>query len=196
MKKLSLRDIVVYLLIGLILLFVISTLQRWDSRDRLVYSDVRQLIEQQKVKELWVKGDSVYLRLRETLEDGSDTVSYRISSFPVFYDDLNDLIVREWQLGRIERYDYPEPVGPAWWQSLLPYLAIAVLFGVMWYLLFLRQGGAGGGGEGGAHDAAARPPVAAGAGVHGLLLGSGGVDGAHEGLLDAKSIVDDLGHGG
>ena len=35
-----------------------------------------------------------------------------------------------------------------------------------------------------AHDAAARAPVPAGAGVHGLLGGGG--DGAHEGLLDAE----------
>ena len=33
-------------------------------------------------------------------------------------------------------------------------------------------------------------------GVHGLLLGGGGVDGTHEGLLDAEGVVDDLGHGG
>ena len=147
MKKLSLRDVATYLLIGLVLLFVVSTLQRWDDQDRLVYSDVRQLIEQQKIQELWFKDDTIYLRLRQALEDGTDTVSYRIYSFPLFYDDLNDLIVKEWQLGRIDRYDYPEPAGPSWWESLLPYLLIAVLFGVMWYFLFLRQGGAGGGGD-------------------------------------------------
>ena len=147
MKKLSLRDVATYLLIGLVLLFVVSTLQRWDDQDRLVYSDVRQLIEQQKVQELWVKDDTVHLRLRQALEDGTDTVSYRIYSFPLFYDDLNDLIVKEWQLGRIDRYDYPEPAGPSWWESLLPYLLMAVLFGVMWYFLFLRQNGAGGGGD-------------------------------------------------
>ena len=52
MKKLSLRDVATYLMIGLVLLFVVSTLQSRDRQDRLVYSDVRQLIEQQKVKEL------------------------------------------------------------------------------------------------------------------------------------------------
>ena len=147
MKKLSLRDVATYLMIGLVLLFVVSTLQSRDRQDRLVYSDVRQLIEQQKVKELWFKDDTVYLRLRQALEDGTDTVSYEVYSFPLFYDDLNDLIVKEWQLGRIDRYDYPEPVRPSWWQSLLPYLVIALLFGGMWYFLFLRQGGAGGGGD-------------------------------------------------
>ena len=32
-------------------------------------------------------------------------------------------------------------------------------------------------------------------GVHSLLLGSGGVDGGHERLLNAELVVDDLGKG-
>jgi len=148
MKKLSMRDLTSYLLIGLVLLFVISTLQSWDARTELVYSDVRQLIEQQKVQELWVRDDTVYLRLRQALEDGTDTVSYEIYSFPLFYDDLNDLIVKEWQLGRIDRYDYPDPATPSLWETLMPYLLMAVLFFVMWYFLFLRQNGGVGGDKG------------------------------------------------
>ena len=144
MKKFSMRDLTSYLLIGLVLLFVVTTLQSWDRQDGVVYSDVRQLIEQQKVQELWVRDDTVYLKLRQPLEDGTETVSYQIYSFALFYEDLNDLIVKEWQMGRIDRYDYPEPVTPSWWEALLPYLFMAVLFFVMWYFLFLRQNGGGG----------------------------------------------------
>ena len=57
-------------------------------------------------------------------------------------------------------------------------------------------GGAGGGGDDVAQNTAACPPVPAGTGVHGLLLGGGGMDGGHEGLLNAEGVVDDLGHGG
>ena len=156
MRKLSMRDLASYLLIGLVLLFVISTLQSRDPLDAVVYSDVRQLIEQQKVQELWVRENTVHLKLREPLEDGTETVSYQIYSFPLFYEDLNDLIVREWQLGRIDRYDYPEPAGPSWWESLLPYLLMAVLFFVMWYFLFLRQNGGGGGDRGASRFGKAR----------------------------------------
>ena len=59
-----------------------------------------------------------------------------------------------------------------------------------------RLGRAGGGGNDVAQDAAAGTPVPARPGVHSLLLGSGGVDGGHQRLLDAEGVVDDLGHGG
>ena len=58
-----------------------------------------------------------------------------------------------------------------------------------------RLGSAGGGGDDVAQHAAARAPVPARPCVHGLLLGGGGVDGGHQGLPDAKGVVDDLGHG-
>lgn len=150
MKRISLRDMMTYLLIGLVLLFALSTLQSWNKGDDLVYSDVRQLIEQQKVRELWVTGDTVHLRLWTAKPDGTDTEKYQVYSFPVFYDDLNSLIVQQWQLGHIERYDYPEPDRPTWLETLLPYLGMALLFGVMWYVLFLRQGGGSPGGDSGA----------------------------------------------
>ena len=57
-------------------------------------------------------------------------------------------------------------------------------------------GRAGGGGDDVVEDGAAGAPVAAAPGVHGLLLGSGGVDGGHQALLDAELLVDDLGQRG
>ena len=56
-------------------------------------------------------------------------------------------------------------------------------------------GGTRGGGNDIVEDGAARAPIAATAGVDGLLLGGGGVDGGHERLLDAELVVDDLGKG-
>ena len=54
-------------------------------------------------------------------------------------------------------------------------------------------GCAGGGGDDVVEDGTTRAPVAAAAGVHGLLLGGGGMDGGHQGLLDAELLVDDIG---
>ena len=57
-------------------------------------------------------------------------------------------------------------------------------------------GGAGGGGDDVVEDGAAGAPVAAATGVHGLLLGGGGVDGGHEALLDAELLMHHLGQRG
>ena len=56
--------------------------------------------------------------------------------------------------------------------------------------------GAGGGGDYVVEYAPAGAPVAAGAGVYGLLLGCGGVYGGHKALLYAEVIVNNLGKGG
>ncbi len=148
-RKIALRDVATYLLIALLLLFTLSVLMEGNKKQTLVYSDVRQLLEQQKVKELWVEDQVVHLRLREALPDGTETLSYTIYSFPLFYEDLNDLIVREWQMGRLERYDYPEPDVPTWWEVLLPYVGMGLVLLLLWRILFARQmqGGGGNGGD-------------------------------------------------
>ena len=55
-------------------------------------------------------------------------------------------------------------------------------------------GSAGGRGNDIAQDAAAGAPIPAGPGIHRLLFGRGGVNGGHQGLLDAEGIMDNLGH--
>ncbi len=146
-KTISLRDVVFYLFVLLALLLSLSLLTGQKPREaKLVYSDIRQLLEQQKVQELWVKDNAVHLLLRPEGKEEGKTVSYPIYSFPLFYEDLNELIVREWQMGRLERYDYPPPELPSWWERLLPYLSIALIGFLLWRL-FSQQSQGGGGGE-------------------------------------------------
>ena len=96
MRNTSMRPLLSYLLVALLLMFAITSMQTKNAgQDTLVYSDVRQLIEQQKVRSLTVEEDAVHLTLWEAQAYGTETVSYSIYSFPLFYDDLNDLIVKE-----------------------------------------------------------------------------------------------------
>ena len=145
MRNTSMRPLLSYLLVALLLMFAITSMQAKNAgQDTLVYSDVRQLIEQQKVRSLTVEEDAVHLTLWEAQADGTETVSYSIYSFPLFYDDLNDLIVKEWQLGRIEAYDYPEYSQPSLWETLLPDLLMMALIFAMFYFMMNRQNGGGG----------------------------------------------------
>ena len=187
MKKLSGRDLSFFVLVGLLFLFALTTLQGRGQEDSVVYSDVRQLIEQQKVQELWVEDDTVYLRLWDPAAEGREVVSYPIYSFELFYDDLNELIVREWQLGRIERYDYPEPSRPSVFQMVLPYLSVGLLMVFLWFLLMKRQGGGDGGGAARFGKAKARtlPP-------EGKRVTFADVAGADEEKEELREIVDFL----
>ena len=61
-----------------------------------------------------------------------------------FYSDLNDLVKEQKAAGIITSYSYPPPDATNWLEIILPYLMMALLFGVMWYFMTMRaQGGMG-----------------------------------------------------
>ena len=145
MKKISLRDISFYALILLIFLGTLWTLQSMDAGDRATYAQVRRALEQQNVETLVVDQDN---NLILNLKDGG-TLTYELSSFELFYLDFNDTIVNQWRAGIISDYDYIlEDTTPPLWMTFLPYLAILLVFGLLFYFMFIRQNGAGGGGGG------------------------------------------------
>lgn len=146
MKKLNIRDLTFYALIFLILAATVLTLQNMDAGQSPSYAEIRSLLEQEQVETVKVDGNTVILTLKEAL-NGKYTVSYELYSFELFYNDFNDLIVRQWENGVISDYDYPDNPTPPWWQAILPYVAITVVFGILWYFMFLRQAGGGGGGD-------------------------------------------------
>lgn len=80
--------------------------------------------------------------------DDTSTVTYELSNFYVFYNDLHELIDQQRSEGIIEDYDYPMGVQGSWWYQYLPYLAGHPGDGGLAYMLFLRQSAASGGGGG------------------------------------------------
>jgi len=145
LKKMNARDMTFYALIFLILIATVLTLQNMDSGQSLSYAQIRSLLEREQVEAIDVEKNNVTLSLKEAL-DGKYAVTYEIYSFELFYADFNELIVDQWENGVISDYDYPDDPTPPWWQSVLPYVAIAVIFGMLWYFMFLRQAGGGVGG--------------------------------------------------
>ena len=159
MKKISLRDVVLYCLIIFVLVSVLWTLQNMKNGPEPSYADIRVLLEQQKVSKVTVDAhNNLVLTLREPV-NGSDVVTRKLYSFELFYDEFNDLLVQQYRLGILDDYDYPEDPTPPAWMSFVPYLAIFALFALMWYFMFLRQGGGGGGGDKTARFGRARTPM-------------------------------------
>ena len=136
------------LFLGLVIVLCLSMLWQMDTREgKLEYSQVRQLLEQEKVEALRVATDgTLTLTLREKL-NGSKQVSYKLYSFQLFYDDMNDLVLEQYHKGIIKSYDYPKPQTTNWFSLLLPYVAMAVVLGLLWYFLVLRAQGGGMGGD-------------------------------------------------
>ncbi|MCI7158681.1 MAG: ATP-dependent zinc metalloprotease FtsH [Flintibacter sp.] len=111
------------------------------------YSQIRTLFEQEKVKNFSVKDNVLTMTVRGEGDDTS-TVTYELSNFYVFYNDLHELIDQQRSEGIIEDYDYPMGVQGSWWYQYLPYLLVILVMAGLAYMLFLRQSAASGGGGG------------------------------------------------
>lgn len=146
MKKISLRDIVFYVLIFAVLISVVTALQGTGKQNQATYADLRALFEQEQVIYFEAEEDEVALILRELDENGKNkTAIYPIASFDVFYSDMKDVIDQQWKSGIIEDYDYPQGFVAPWWLSFVPYLAVILVFVVLWYFVMVRRNGGGGG---------------------------------------------------
>ena len=112
----------------------------------ITYGQIRRLLEEQQVSQVSLQDDgSLSLWLKEPV-DGQATVQYDVGNPDWFREDFNDLIVEQQRLGIISDYDYPKSWEPPYWWSFLPTVAILLVFGLLWYFMFLRQTGGGGGG--------------------------------------------------
>ena len=132
--------------LAVVIILCMNMLWQMDTREgKLEYSQVRQLFEQEKVESLSVATNgTLTMTLREEV-NGSKTVTYKLYSFQLFYEDLNDLVLEQYHKGIIKSYDYPEPQTTNWLSVLLPYVAMAAVLGLLWYFMILRnQGGMGG----------------------------------------------------
>ena len=147
MKRFSPRDLALYLLLLLLTLFAVDTLQQMNRADDPSYSQIRTLFEQEKVKNFSVKDNVLTMTVRGEGDDTS-TVTYELSNFYVFYNDLHELIDQQRSEGIIEDYDYPMGVQGSWWYQYLPYLLVILVMAGLAYMLFLRQSAASGGGGG------------------------------------------------
>ena len=146
LKRISLRDVVFYLLIFLVLISLVTAMRNMDRSESAIYSDLRTLFLQEQVVYFEAEEDQVTVLLRETDEQGRNrTAVFPLASFSVFYNDMHELIDQQWQEGIIEAYDYPPGFVAPWWFSIVPYAVIFLVFGLLFYFVFVRQAGAGGG---------------------------------------------------
>ena len=148
MKRFSSRDVVLYLMLLLLMIFAVNTVQQMDEADDPTYSQVRTLFEQEKVKYFVLNGNDLGLQIREE-GDKVSTVHYQLPDLSVFYSDLHELIDQQHESGVLEGYDYKVGIEGTWWYRMLPYLVLLLVMAAFWYMMYLRQsGGSSGGGPG------------------------------------------------
>ena len=145
------RDLGFYVLLIVLLIATIFTMTKGDKEEPMVYSDLVDLFQEEKVKSFVTEGTDIILKLRTgetdpvTGEELTEEKSYSMYSFSVFYEDFHELIAQQYQDGIIEDYDYTEGFTIPWWASFLPYLLLIGAAMWLWYMMMKQSGGAGGG---------------------------------------------------
>ena len=146
LKKFSIRDLIFYGLAVLVLCVAIGTVQRMDAAEQPVYSQIRLLFEQEKVRYFQVEDNVITLHLRGEKEGDKDvTVEYKLADFDVFYEDMHEVIDRQYFKGILEDYDYIPDAKEPWWFSYVLYLAAFACMGFFFWSMTMRQSGGGGG---------------------------------------------------
>ena len=122
-------------LLVLIVMFGINMFKTVRAANDVTYHELKQLFEQEKVKEFSIADT----RLTAKLTDGS-TVGCDLYHFDLFYQDMHELVEAQAAAGIITGYDYWADHSTNWLEILLP--CILVLFGFFLIMGFTnRMGG-------------------------------------------------------
>ena len=145
MKRFSSRDVILYLMLILLMVFAVTTLQRMDQSRDPTYGQVRTLFEQERVQSFSLEGNNLTLEVRGE-GDATSILHYEVANLYIFYNDLHELIDQQRASGVLVDCDYKPGIESSWWFGLLPYLIIILVVGAFWYMMYLRQANASSGG--------------------------------------------------
>ncbi len=136
-RRMNFRPLIFLVLCLLVVMYLARTMSRQND---ITYGEMRQLFVQEKVQSFAINDT----RLTATLKDQT-TATCHIHDFALFYDDLNDLVVEQYEKGIITAYDYPSAAGTNWLQILLPYVLAVMAFILLMNLMTRMNGGGAGG---------------------------------------------------
>jgi len=145
LKRFSSRDVILYLMLILLMVFAVTTLQRMDQSRDPTYGQVRTLFEQERVQSFSLEGNNLTLEVRGE-GDATSILHYEVANLYIFYNDLHELIDQQRASGVLLDCDYKPGIESSWWFGLLPYLIIILVVGAFWYMMYLRQANASSGG--------------------------------------------------
>ena len=146
MRRFGPRDVVLYVLLGLMIFFTFSTLQHMDQNDTPTYSQIRTLFLRERVEYFTLEGKTLTLSLRDQNGGESVRLTYQVANPAMFQEDMREIINEQLSSGVLKGYDYPPGVEGSWWYNLIPYLVAAAVLCLFYFLLVRQRGTSGGGG--------------------------------------------------
>ena len=135
-RRFNFRSLFLLVLCLLVVMYLARSMTRQGD---ITYGEMRQLFVSEKVQSFAINDT----RLTATLADKT-TVTCQLYSFDLFFNDLNDLVVQQYEKGIITSYNYPAR-STNWLQILLPYVLAVMAFILLMNLMTRMNGGGAGG---------------------------------------------------
>ena len=137
-KKIGFGTILMVILAVCVVAYVVSTMR---TAGDIPYSELRQYFLEEKVQEFSISDTRITAKLK-----GGSTVTSDLYDFDLFYQDLNELVQKQYDSGIITAYNYHADHSTNWLQLLLPYV-LAILGFILLMNLMNRMAGGGAGAQ-------------------------------------------------
>ena len=137
-KKIGFGTILMVILAVCVVAYVVSTMR---TAGDIPYSELRQYFLEEKVQEFSISDTRITAKLK-----GGSTVTSDLYDFDLFYQDLNELVQKQYDSGIITAYNYHADHSTNWLQLLLPYV-LAFLGFILLMNLMNRMAGGGAGAQ-------------------------------------------------
>ena len=150
MRRFGPRDVMLYLLLALTIMFSFSALRQMEQKDAPTYSQIRTLFLREQVEYFTLEDKTLTLTLRGQNGGEPARLVYHLADPAFFRHDMEEIVNGQLESGVLRGYDYPPGVESSWWYNLVPYLVAAGVLGLFCFLLMRQRGTGGGGGAPGA----------------------------------------------
>ena len=137
-RKIGFGTILMVILAVCAVAYVVSTMR---TAGDIPYSELRQYFLEEKVQEFSISDTRITAKLK-----GGSTVTSDLYDFDLFYQDLNELVQKQYDSGIITSYNYYADHSTNWLQLLLPYV-LAFLGFILLMNLMNRMAGGGAGAQ-------------------------------------------------
>ena len=137
-RKIGFGTILMVILAVCAVAYVVCTMR---TAGDIPYSELRQYFLEEKVQEFSISDTRITAKLK-----GGSTVTSDLYDFDLFYQDLNELVQKQYDSGIITAYNYHADHSTNWLQLLLPYV-LAFLGFILLMNLMNRMAGGGAGAQ-------------------------------------------------
>ena len=134
-RRIGFGTILMVILAVCVVAYVVSTMR---TAGDIPYSELRQYFLEEKVQEFSISDTRITAKLK-----GGSTVTSDLYDFDLFYQDLNELVQKQYDSGIITAYNYHADHSTNWLQLLLPYVLAFLGFILLMNLMNRMAGGAG-----------------------------------------------------